>query len=141
VATWTSDPIRSLAAASDQISTDLAKRGKLLRAEIDSTFKAVGAQVPLRGTDITKLVEKYIPLGTSFDDAEQVLRCAGFTVYPRPPSNIVSDRPDRYNVAAFLQLRGAVFYKTQAIVSLAPRAPGDYSTVTRISAGIFSSAP
>ncbi|MBJ9965339.1 hypothetical protein [Burkholderia seminalis] len=37
--------------------------------------------------DITWLVVHYIPLGSSFDDAEAILRGAGFSVRPKPASS------------------------------------------------------
>lgn len=121
---------------------ELVQRGKELRNEIDSVYQTLKAEKKLsgRGTDISDQVRKYIPPGSSFDDAEEILRSAGFTVYPRPLSDTMSNAPDRYNVSAFLKLDGSFGFKIQAIVSLRPKGPGDYGEVSGVSAGIFVSS-
>jgi hypothetical protein len=123
-------------------SNELQQRGKELRNEIDSVYETLKAEKKLtgRGTDISDRVRKYIPPGSSFDDAEEILRSAGFDVSPRPPSDTTSNRPDRYSVGADLKLQGSFAIKIQAIVSLTPKGPGDYSEVSMVSAGIFLSS-
>src|ERR1700728_3457917 len=69
------------------IPDDLDKRGKLLRAAIGRKYDELAAlnrltrngsypptSIPDQG--ITDVVLEYIPLGTSFDDAEHILRSA-----------------------------------------------------------------
>jgi hypothetical protein len=122
---------------------ELRQRGKELRNEIDSVYKTLRAEKKItgpRGTDISDPVRKHIPPGTSFDDAEEILRSAGFDVSPRPPSDTTSYRRDRYTVGADLKLEGSFGIKVQAIVSLTPKAPDDYSEVSMVSAGIFLSS-
>jgi len=110
---------------------ELVQRGKELRNEIDSVYQTLKAEKKLsgRGTDISDRVRKYIPPGTSFDDAEEILRSAGFDVSSRPSSNTTDNRPDRYSVVGFLKLDGWLGFKIQAIASLTPKGPGDYSEV------------
>jgi hypothetical protein len=132
---------RDQVVVSTQVDT-FEKAGRLLREEIMSVFESLIRSNRLRGSnDISSLVAGYIPVGISFDSAEQVLKSAGFTVYPRPPANTTENRPDRYNVAAFLQLDHGGSAKIEAIVSLSPKGPGDYGEVAAVSAGIFSSSP
>jgi hypothetical protein len=121
---------------------ELVQRGKELRNEIDSVYQTLKAEKKLsgRGTDISEQVRKYIPPGCSFDDAEEILRSAGFTVYPRPLRDTMSNAPDRYGVSAFLKLDGSFGIKIQAIVSLKPKRPGDYGEVSVVSGGIFVSS-
>jgi len=124
-----------------QIRPELRRRGKELRNEIRSVYKTLKAEqkITARGTDISDSVRKYIPPGSSFDDAEEILRAAGFDVSSRPLSDTMSNAPDRYSVGADLKLKGSFPFKIQAIVSLTPKAPGDYSEVSAVSAGIFLS--
>ena len=124
-----------------QMRPELRQRGKELRNEIVSVYETLKAEKKLtgRGTDISDRVRNYIPPGTSFDDAEEILRSAGFTVSGRLPSDTMSNAPDRYSVGADLKLKGSFPFKIQAIVSLTPKAPGDYSEVSAVSAGIFLS--
>jgi len=126
-------------------SDDLDRRGKQLRAEIELVYKELKSATKLvvgyRGNDIREIVLKYVPIGTSFDDAETILRFAGFTVYPRPEANATGDRPDKYDVSAFIDSFDHGFaYNVQVIVLLKPKAPGDYSDISGISAGIFYSS-
>ena len=107
---------------------ELVQRGKELRNEIDSVYQTLKAEKKLSGR------------GCSFDDAEEILRSAGFTVYPRPLRDTMSNAPDRYGVSAFLKLDGSFGIKIQAIVSLKPKRPGDYGEVSVVSGGIFVSS-
>ncbi|MGA7750379.1 MAG: hypothetical protein WCA63_09545, partial [Gallionella sp.] len=71
-------------------SSELETRGKQLRASMDVRYKeliaAGGAlnsrEIIFQSVDLTDLFTPYIPIGMSFDDAEVVLRAAGFSVGP-----------------------------------------------------------
>ncbi|HEU5020071.1 MAG TPA: hypothetical protein VFT69_19085 [Pseudolabrys sp.] len=61
-------------------SEQLEQRGKDLRAAVQQIYQKLGKSGELRtdihGTDITAIVLTYIPLGTSFGDAEtNTARC------------------------------------------------------------------
>src|SRR5690348_15077863 len=93
---WSTIPSASTEEARHQMSpNELVQRGKELRNEIDSVYETLKAakKVTGRGTDISDQVRKYIRPGSSFDDAEEILRSAGFTVYPRPLSDTMSNAP------------------------------------------------
>jgi hypothetical protein len=141
---WSTVPSASSGETGHQMtSNELVQRGKELRNEIDSVYKTLKVEKKItggRGTDISDGVRKYIPPGTSFDDAEEILRAAGFDVSSRPLSDTMSNAPDRYSVGADLKLGGSFGIKIQAIVVLTPKGPGDYSEVSRVSAGIFLSS-
>ncbi len=140
---WSTVPSASSGETGRQMSpNELVQSGKELRNEIDSVYQTLKAEKKLsgRGTDISDRVRKYIPPGTSFDDAEEILRSAGFDVSSRPSSNTTDNRPDRYSVVGFLKLDGWLGFKIQAIASLTPKGPGDYSEVIELSAGIFVSS-
>ena len=58
-------------------------------------MSALAAKADPHGTDVTAIVAPYIPTGTSFDDAEKLLRDAGFEIKPHPPT---IQPPDRKSV-------------------------------------------
>src|SRR2546426_8955768 len=123
-------------------SDNLEQRGKQLRTEIELVYKQLKSgkklQVGIKGNDIGEIVKKYVPIGTSFDDAENILRFAGFTVHPRPAADAAGNRPDKYLVYATIDsLDKGFIWKVEVIVSLSPKAPGDYSDVSKISASLF----
>lgn len=95
-----------------------------------------------KGNDIGEIVREYVRIGDSFDDAETILRSAGFTVHPRPGLDATGNRPDKYHVVAFINsLDHEGRHHIQVIVSLGPKTPNDYSSIYQISAGIFSASP
>ena len=80
---WSSFPPAVFGETGRQMSpNELVQRGKELRNEIDSVYQTLKTEKKLsgRGTDISDHVRKYIPPGSSFDDAEEILRSAGFSV-------------------------------------------------------------
>src|SRR5437763_13898291 len=104
---WFALPSCALEKENGQMTpSDFEQRGKQLRAEIEAVYKQLKSAKKLRtgikGNDITELVLKYVPIGTFFDDAENILRFAGFTVHPRPEANAAGNRPDRYHVSAWI---------------------------------------
>lgn len=124
----------------------LNEQGMQLRAEIETAYRRLKSAKQLvpghRGNDIGDIIRKFMPVGTSFDDAESILRSAGFTVGPRPSLHAAGDRPDKYHVSAFIKSLDRVnfFSNVEVVVSLGPKAPGDYSTIQEISAGIFTTS-
>ena len=124
-------------------SSSLEQRGKQLRAAIEQTYKKLvdaRALKPMGGNDITKVVVQYIPVGTSFDDAESILRSAEFKVYPRPSANPTGDRQDKYDVVgeidSFDWKRIFSLSKVSVLIHLSPNAPGNYDKVNKVYAGI-----
>jgi len=124
---------------------ELRKHGQQLRAEIEKRYKELVATRELRslnGNDIDDVVLKYVPLGTSFDDAEKILRDAGFKVDPRPGANPSGNRPDRHDVVASINpFVSNLESKTSVYVFLSPSMPGKYTKVSKLSAGITTSFP
>ena len=77
---------------------------------------------------------KYIPIGTTFDDAERVLRAAGFQISARGKSNIY---PYPYQVLATIdQYVPTLFGKTSVVVVLEPEHPGEWRSVAGVTADI-----
>ncbi len=116
--------------------------GKRLRTEIEANYHELQKNkklIPgLKGNDISEIVRNYIPSGSSFDDAENILRSAGFVVEPRPDLTVINDRPDRYDVSAVIDsLDRGIAHNVQVIVSLSPKVPGEYGRIYQVSASIF----
>lgn len=63
-----------------EFNSDLRHRGQELRAELDQAYGSLNRAGKLGiHTDLSEgLISKYIPAGTSFDDAEAILHSAGF---------------------------------------------------------------
>jgi hypothetical protein len=67
---------------------DLKKRGEMLSAAIRQENKRLRAADELtwmKPHSIDSIVATYIPAGTSFEDAESILRAAQFDILPSPP--------------------------------------------------------
>jgi hypothetical protein len=130
-------PWASLASPSPQ---DLEMQGKRLRIDIDEAYQKLPKSGPTQEIEkaggITWLAVRNIPLGTSFDDAEVILRSAGFAVGTRPGPNQPGNRPDRYDVVALIDgYRSNLVSRTNVYVHLSPKTPGDfYDGVSAISA-------
>jgi hypothetical protein len=122
------------------IADEINQRGIQLRADIEQRYAELSAEQqlkPMGGNDISDIVLKYIPVGTSFDDAEKLLWLAGFNVDPRPSAHPLGNRPDKYDVVASIDpFIGHLFYKTSVYVHLSPKIPGDYNEVSKVYAGI-----
>jgi hypothetical protein len=136
----------STAPAAHHDTSDYARTGKQLRREIKEIYAslkrthALGS--PTKGNDVTDVVLKYIPVGTSFDAAEAILRGGGFQVGPRPADIPNPWRPlyPQEPQLAKLHLEGWLTPHYLS-VSLVPRANGDYSVVTRVHAAIVMAYP
>jgi hypothetical protein len=124
-------------------SDDLQRRGTELRVALDQTYrKLVDEQAikPLQGADATDMVERFIPLGTSFDDAEAILKSAGFRLDPRPGP--IPPRLGFFGVSAVINPFSQGFLSaTNLDLTLYPKSPGDYTSVAKISASFFISYP
>jgi hypothetical protein len=110
-----------------------SQQGHQLRAELERIYRSPkeAGQSLGRGIDVSSTVAQYIPIGTSFDDAERILKAAGFTMAPRPPRPIDRDpAPDwqkalRFALAGGLDLDHTFLAsRTSVSVVLAPDAPG-----------------
>ncbi len=139
-----------------KISNNLEERGKQLRAAIDQTYKkmseahAIKAMPHSDENDLTSVVVQYIPLGTSFDDAEKILRSAGFKVGPRPSTNspgipgdntpkIQDERITKSVIATIDPYSSFLDGKITIGVFLTPESPTDFTKVSKIHAGIGAS--
>jgi hypothetical protein len=130
-------------------SDELKRRGKELRAALQRRhLQLVVNNVridPVGGVDATDAVLPYIPVGTSFSDAEAILRHAGFVIGKHPNLNAPPDinrGKDWYAVVAEISPFSTwLLVRTDFYVELLPRSPGDYSTVSKVSASFFITGP
>lgn len=123
-------------------SDSLEQRGKKLRAEVENIFRSLKATNSLKPMGqgrnfVTQAVIKYIPVGTSFDDAEAILRAAGCDVSPRSYEKLVGNQFYKSNVLGTLTLPGNFLSSTKFSISLIPKSPGDYSVVNEAVAEII----
>ena len=122
---------------------EISERGIRLRAELDKAFDALldsGKANP--ANDLTTIVLPYIQAGMAFDDAENILRAAGFVVGPRPGPHEEQDpsRPkDWYAVVSTIrQFSRRVFGgSVEAYITLFPEGPHDYRKVKNVDATIY----
>ncbi len=98
---------------------DLNRQGKRLRSEIERVFKELRSSGKLKSQNpISDLVMKYVPVGTSFKDAEAILRSAEWKIRITQGSlkavGHFSDIPQ--------------FSKAELIIGLLPRIPEDFQS-------------
>ncbi len=99
--------------------------------------------------EVSKIMEstllESIPIGTSFDDAEEILRSAGFQVSPRNVSHPL--KPGEYEDRLFAYLgkiaeSGTIFKVSENLyVYLFPKVPGQYDRVFQLKAHVDSPMP
>lgn len=118
---------------------DLQARGKELRKAIDDVYKKLSEANAIKTMGngrnlITDVVVKYIPIGSSFDEAETVLRVAGFNVGPRGNNPVF---PNYFSATGVIdQYVPTLFGKTSISVSLEPASKSDWTVVRSITAEI-----
>ena len=72
----------------NQASTaSLQERGVRLRLELERAYRDLRHTGDFKsaGNDVSAIVKKYVPVGTSLVDAEKILRGSGFEMDPTPP--------------------------------------------------------
>jgi len=120
----------------------LEQRGITLRIELEKAFDRLAATGKLSfRNDVTASILPYISAGMTFEEAESVLRAAGFIVYPHPGAREEQDRNrprDWYAVLAEIpEFSRRVLGNVAVYVTLYPEAPGDYGNVKDLKASIF----
>jgi hypothetical protein len=118
---------------------ELAKRGRQLRLQIDKTLiESKGKFIdPVKGIDMGNMVSKYIPEGTSFDDAEIILKFAGCEVTKRGRDRSKMHNPTRESVDGYVSLKTNFVSRIEFIIVMETLTRGDFSKVGEISAGLF----
>jgi hypothetical protein len=129
------DPLHNFAPISDEQQ----RRGKALRTEVEKLYADVKAHGTLkpegRGRNfITDTIAKYVPVGSSFEDAEAVLRDAGCVIDYPVKRQVIGHLPGDDDVRAHAVIERHLLGTNLFDVDLTPRSPGDYAVVTAISA-------
>lgn len=140
--------ITTKTATPEMVSSEIMKQGTQLRQDIERAYRKARSKNTLkpgatRGLDIAEVVERWIPVGTSFEDAEAILRAANFKVEERPSEATPStspfwrDHPGRFAVGANLILDSNIFSTVKVGVALYPEHPFRYEQVNRVEAHLF----
>jgi hypothetical protein len=124
------------------------ERGARLRQALERAYKDLRHTGLFKagGNDVSDIVEKYVPVGTSFADAETTLRSSGFDIErPREPPNIPCSLWNDENKSMMsLAIFGTLVLAQHGIsrmtveVTLLPKIleAGDQNTVKRVHAAI-----
>lgn len=127
---WSVCPSLALEFSSSPPPDKFTQQGKELRAELERVYRdPKGKLDSLKGIDVSSIIARYIPIGTSFDDAERILIAAGFTMAPRPMDRDPApewEKALRFTMGGGLVLdRTLLASVTEVGVILSPDLPGD----------------
>ena len=130
-----------------QISAlDFQERGVRLRLELERAYQNLRhtGEFKSAGNDVSSIVQKYIPVGTSFANAEITLRSSGFNVDPlpsrEPPKSPSLSSSDERKLAIFgtLVLAQHGVSRITVEITLLPKILGvDHDTVKNVHATIY----
>jgi hypothetical protein len=89
---------------------DFRERGVRLRLELERAYRDLRHTGDFKsaGNDVSSIVKKYVPVGTSFADAETTLRSSGFNIDPLPPREPPKNRSPESSEHE-LMMRFAIF--------------------------------
>jgi hypothetical protein len=129
---------------------DFQERGARLRLELERAYQDLRHTGGFKsaGNDVSSIVKKYVPVGTSFADAETTLRSSGFDIDPLPPreppenpSPLWSDEHElkmRFAIFGTLVLAQQGFSRITVEITLLPEKSGvDHNTVKGVHAAIY----
>ena len=129
---------------------DFQERGARLRLELQRAYQDLRRTGAFKsaGNDASSIVQKYVPAGTSFANAEITLRSSGFNVDPLPsreppknPSPLWSGEHKlmmRFAIFGTLVLAQQGFSRITVEITLLPKILGaDHDTVKNVHATIY----
>jgi hypothetical protein len=125
---------------------DFQERGARLRLELERTYQNLRhtGEFKSAGNDVSSIVQKYVPIGMSFADAEITLRSSGFNVDPllprEPPKTPSTLRSDERKLAIFgtLVLAQHGVSRIAVEITLLPKISGaDQDAVKNVRAVIY----
>ncbi len=123
---------------------NVQERAKELRVALCRAYERVSAAGGLNsfhGPEVTEDVLPYIPLGTSFTEAVALLSYAGFTIGRYPDINAPPDRNrsrDWYALTTSVSpFASQLIDRDDLYISLLPPSPGEYTTVSKLTAKFF----
>jgi hypothetical protein len=128
---------------------DFRERGARLRLELERAYHDLRHTGGFKsaGNDVSPIVKKYVPVGTSFANAETTLQSSGFNIDPLPPREPPKDPSQLWSGENKLMTRFAIFgtlvlaeqgfSRITVEVTLLPKILGaDHNTVKGIHAAI-----
>ena len=128
---------------------DFRERGARLRLALERAYQDLRhtGEFKSAGNDVSSIAEKYIPVGTSFADAETTLRSSGFNIDQLPPREPPNPTPlwsgehklmMRFAIFGTLVLAQQGFSRITAEITLLPEILGaDHNTVKGVHAAIY----
>jgi hypothetical protein len=129
---------------------DFQERGARLRLELERAYQDLRhtAEFKSDGNDVSSIVQKYVPVGTSFANAETTLRSSGFNIDPLPPREPPKNPSPLWSGEHKLMVRSAIFgtlvlaqqgvSRITVEITLLPKILGaDHNTVKGVHAAIY----
>jgi hypothetical protein len=129
---------------------DFQERGARLRLELERAYQDLRHTGGFKsaGNDVSSIVEKYVPVGTSFSNAETTLRSSGFNIDPLPPREPPKNLSPLWSGEHKLMMRFAIFgtlvlaqqgfSRITVEITLLPEILGaDHNTVKGVHAAIY----
>ena len=128
---------------------DFRERGARLRLALERAYQDLRhtGEFKSAGNDVSSIAKKYIPVGTSFADAETTLRSSGFNIDPLPsrePPNPTPLRSDERKLMMRFAIFGTLVLAQQGVsritveITLLPKILGaDHNTVKGVHAAIY----
>jgi hypothetical protein len=129
---------------------DFQERGSRLRLELERAYQDLRhtGEFKSDGNDVSSIVQKYVPVGTSFANAETTLRSSGFNIDPLPPrgpqKNPSSLWSGEYKSMVGFAIFGTLVLAQQGVsritveITLLPKILGaDHNTVKGVHAAIY----
>lgn len=114
---------------------DFQERGARLRIELDRTYQDLRrtGEFKSAGNDVSSIVKKYIPVGTSLAHAEVTLRGSGFSLEALPPR----EAPMNAIFATLVLAQRGTSKMTVEITLLPKISETDQTTVKSVQAAIY----
>lgn len=129
---------------------DFQGRGARLRLELERAYQDLRhtGEFKSAGNDVSSIVQKYVPVGTSFADAETTLRSSGFNIDPlpsrEPPNNPSPPWSDERKLMMKFAISGTLVLAQRGVsrivveITLLPKMPGaDHDTVKNVHAVLY----
>jgi len=121
---------------------DFQERGARLRLELEHAYQDLRhtGEFKSAGNDVSPTVKKYIPVGTSFENAQTTLRSSGFEIDPLPPRDPPKNASPLWRFAIFgtLVLAQKGVSRITVETTLLPKISGtDHNTVKGVHATIY----
>jgi hypothetical protein len=121
---------------------DFQERGARLRLELERAYQDLRrtGEFKSAGNDVSSIVKKYIPVGTSFANAQTTLRSSGFEIDPAPPRDPPKNASPHWKFAIFATLvlaQKGISRMTVETTLLPTTSEAEHNTVKGVHAAIY----